>query len=382
VAHIFNMPHGEGDQAPPTTPIHPTAALVLVTIVVAVIALHLTIRTGEVKGTEVGVLVNNITGDVQVLDKSGTTIYNGLYKTFGKIDTTVQKLEMEGDDRVRIKTRDGSDVQLAVTIQYQVDPTKALKVIQDSGLGEAYKAKWARDYSRSICRNVFGELSTEEFYDTAKRTAKAIQSQQILQDRLGPHGINMIGVIPKEFSFYAEYEEKIRDKKRADQAVEEQRSQANAATQVKERRRVEETKNKQVAVAGFDGQMKELVNVAEADADRIKKQADAYAVTKKLEAEAEFYKRDKNANAILATKTAEAEGAAKIAEALKGEGGVNIVKLEYAKRLISTLVTGQPFSRTSVTERFEHTTQAPAAAASPAESSTAKEGVTAKGGRK
>ena len=43
------------------------------------------------------------------------------------------------------------------------------------------------------------------------------------------------------------------------------------------------------------------------------------------------------------------------ANALSGEGGWNIVKREYAKRLKEMTVRGQPFSVSGRTERFTHT---------------------------
>ena len=47
-------------------------------------------------------------------------------------------------------------------------------------------------------------------------------------------------------------------------------------------------------------------------------------------------------------------GIAKMADALRGEGGRNIVKMEYAHKLSAMRISGQPFTIQSTTERFMH----------------------------
>ena len=100
--------------------------------------------------------------------------------------------------------------------------------------------------------------------------------------------------------------------------------------------------------------MEELIVTANADAERVIEESRAYAVTTRVGAEAELYTMKSQADAILAKSRAEAEGLTKMAEALKGEGGLNLVKMEYAKRLATMKLTGQPFVVSGVTERFEH----------------------------
>ena len=153
---------------------------------------------------------------------------------------------------------------------------------------------------------------------------------------------------------HPEYEAKIRAKKNADQEVEKQISQANAAEQNQIFRTVEATKKKEVFIASYDGQMTQLLVQANAEAERATKGAEAYSISTRLGADAVFYEMEQNAQAILARKSAEAEGTRKMAEALVGEGGRNIVKLEYTKRLTDLVVSGQPFTIEAHAERFQH----------------------------
>lgn len=360
-------------------PGHLSGILFLAMLVVVAVMLIFTIRVGTVSGTEYGILINNVSGNVEIITQKGTRIYLGIFKTFHTIDGTVQKLEMVNNDRVRIKTRDGSDVDLNLTLQYKVGGTEeALKrVVRDSGLGAegaAYKIKWARDYTRSICRSVFGELSTEEFYDSGARTLKSEEAQVQLDDAFRKHGLTVDGLMLGEFRFYEEYEATITAKKEADQDVQKQQSLADAARQEQSRRRAEETKIKEVAITEYKGQMDQLVVAAKGQAERTMREADAYVISITVGAQAEFFKRSQDAAATSATLVAEAEGVRVMAEALKGEGGVNIVEMEYATRLSDMDISGQPFTRAAYTERFEHTqqTDTPAAARPKAKSAAGK----------
>ncbi len=342
-------------------------ALLLIALVALTIFLMVNFRVQRVTGTEVGIKVNNVTGDITVIAESGTNIYNGLLNSFHLLDMTVQRLEMvsetgrgqrSGRDDLRIKTVDGSDVFLDLTINYQLRRDMVEAVVTTSGLEDAYKYKWVRDYSRSVCRAVFGEMTTEEFYDASVRDQKAQLAMVELNGLLKPYGIEVSSVIAEKFSFHKEYEERIRAKKLADQEVEEQVSKANAARQNQIFREVEATKKKEVVLASYDGEMQKLLVEATANAERDIRNAEAYVIDTELGADAEFYQRDKNAKAILVTAQAEGEALTAMAQAYEGIGGVNLVKRAYAGRLSDMKITGQPFTIESKTERLTYQDEA------------------------
>jgi regulator of protease activity HflC (stomatin/prohibitin superfamily) len=341
--------------------------LILLALIGLTILLLRTARVQRVSGTEVGIKVNNVTGDITVIAESGTNIYNGLLNSFHLLDMTVQRLEMvsesgrgqrSGRDDLRIKTVDGSDVFLDLTINYQLRRDMVEKVVTTSGLEDAYKYKWVRDYSRSVCRNVFGEMTTEEFYDASVRNVKAQKAMDELNLMLKPYGIEISSVIAEKFSFHKEYEERIRAKKLADQEVEEQISKANAARQNQIFREVEATKKKEVVIASYEGEMEKLIVEATANAERDIRQAEAYVIDTQLGADASFYQRDKNAQAIRVKAQAEGEALTAMAQAYAGIGGVNLVKRAYAEKIGSMKITGQPFTIESKTERLSYKDEA------------------------
>jgi regulator of protease activity HflC (stomatin/prohibitin superfamily) len=322
-----------------------------------------TFRVQRVSGTEVGIKINNLSGDITVIEDSGTNIYNGLLNSFHLLDLTVQRLEMTADpsrgdrngkDDLRIKTVDGSDVFLDLTINYQIRRDMVKEIVTTSGLEDAYKYKWVRDYSRSVCRNVFGEMTTEEFYDASVRNLKSQKATEELNLMLNPFGVEITSVIAEKFRFHPEYEERIKAKKLADQEVEEQVSKANAARQNQIFRVVEATKKKEVILETYQGEMRKLVVEATAQAQRQVLNAEAYVIDTQLGADANYYSQEKNAQAILVTAEAEGEALTVMAKAYIGEGGRNLIKRAYAEKIKSMNISGQPFTVESSTERLSH----------------------------
>ena len=331
----------------------------------------MTIRIDHVTGAQVGIMLDRFTGEITVVEESGAKIYNGIRHSFSVLDKTLQTLEMteargrgdrSGKDDLKIKTIDGSDVFVDIKVQYRIMPEEADLVVTSSGLRDNYKQKWARDYARSIGRNYLGELTTEEFYDASKRDAKLVLARNDLNKRLNPFGLNVDSiVIPQRPHFYAEYEAMIKKKKLADQAVLEEQSKALAAKQGQLTLIVQETNLKNVAVEQYEGSMRQKVIEAEAESNRLRKDAEAYYEQVTIAATAKLYEQIQTAEGITAQKAAEAEGISAMNEALSAPGGRNMVKLEYARKLQGITITGKPFTLEGHTERFEHLKGAAAA---------------------
>ena len=345
----------------------PTGALVWVAIAFLFVAaaLFYTVRVGHVSGEEVGVLLNRITGHMTPIQQSGARIYNGFTHDFFVLDKTLQTLEMSEDptrgdrkerDDLKIKTIDGSDVFVDLKVQYRIIPDMAIEVLQTSGTGELYKQKWTRDYIRTLARNYLGELTTEDFYDSSRRDIKIAECTTRANEKLEPFGIHVDSIaIPVEPHFYEEYEDMIKKKKLADQAVLEEQSKALAAKQRQETAIVTETNKKNVAVEEFSGQMEQKKIKAQAEAEKAQKGADAYYAEVTITAEAIQYEMQKQAEGIIEQKQKEAQALREMIAALRGPGGRNMVKLEYAKRLMDMTFDGQPYVIEGQTSRLQHT---------------------------
>jgi regulator of protease activity HflC (stomatin/prohibitin superfamily) len=340
----------------------PVLGILAVALVAILLALN--IRVARVQADEIGVSINNLTGSITIRTTPGATIYNGLMTDFYTLDNTVQAYTMVDDDSVNVKTEDGSDVRLDILINYRlVQDARVIAdaVVPEAGLGQvaidtgsgrrssyeyvdAYKAKWIRDYARSICRYIFGELQTDAFYQSDLRDQKARDCETELNMLLRPHGIEVVKVVPDRFEFYREYEEKIAQKKEADQEAEKQEELARAAIERQKRREVEAQAEMNVAVEEALGQLRKELLAAQAEANKERLNAEAYAIEIKKDADARFYEAQNEAQSIVAGAEAEAEGLTKLAASLAGNGADKLVRLEYAKRLRSARINGVPYA--------------------------------------
>ena len=308
----------------------------------------------EIKGDEVAVIINNITGKITTIDHAGAIIYYPFIQDLYILDKSEQSAPMTSanisaeypqGNPVILKTRDGGDVSLDLIVQYRLISKMADKVVQNTGFGDVYKEKWIRDYAKTICRYEFGELEIGEFPEAEKRRLKTAEATKELDRLLNQHGIMMTAINLIDYRYYREYAEKIQERRIADKEVQEQRSRGKAAKENQERVVTEETKKLDVAVSRFRGQLYNMEIDAKAEATKVKQEGIAYLLKAKFDADASYEKLKKQAEAILAVREAEAAGILALRNALEGEGGRNLVKLEYAKRLREAKIIGTPVLR-------------------------------------
>jgi regulator of protease activity HflC (stomatin/prohibitin superfamily) len=319
--------------------------------------------TGE---TEVGVLVCKIAlgcqnkGVQQQLYPPGSTnFFAPFIRDFYRFDTKVQNLEMvfdtkRGDRRERddlqLKTTDGADISMDVTVVWQVDPKRTPSLLSDVGTStDEVKEKLVRPMARTHVRDVLNELDSEAVYNSDKRFEKAEKAREELASGLAPFGVVVSQVILHEHRFHPEYEHVIHDRKLAEQRAEQLKSEAEAASQ--ESLRNLETARGRVAadIAAAEGRLKQA----------------------KLAADAAYYAQQQNAEALLAERTANAKAIAKRNEALRGSGGRAMVKLKVAEAidgkaivLVPTGQAGAAFNRLDVNklvDAFKDTEPATAA---------------------
>jgi regulator of protease activity HflC (stomatin/prohibitin superfamily) len=331
-------------------------------IIVIAVTLLSVMRVGRIGGDEVGIMLNKWTGTTEVIPQAGQRFYISLTHRLYVLDKTLQTLEMtvtagqgerSGKDDVKIKTVDGSDVYVDVIVQYRIMPEKAGLVLETSGPGDLFKTKWARDFVRTEVRNQLGMLTTEFFYDAAKRSEQIEAATVAANELLDNFGIHVDSIVlPTRPRFYAEYEAMIKKKKLADQQAQQEESKADAAEQRKRTEEVTATNKKNVAIEQYQGDVERLIIQAEAACEKIRREADAYYDRVSIGAEASLYQKSKEAEGILATKQAEADGIEALGKALSGEGGRNMVMLEYAKRLKGVVVNGQPYVTDNRTSRL------------------------------
>ncbi len=330
--------------------------IVPITLVVLLIVGGRRLTWKEIQADEVAVIINNITGNIKTIDRAGAVIYYPFIQDLYILDKREQEAPMASSNisadfpqgnPIILKTRDGGDVSIDLIIQYKLISKIAGKVVQDTGIGEVFKEKWIWDYARTICRYEFGDLSISEFPDSAKREEKIRASTDELNSLLNPHGIFVTSLNFIDYRYYREYAEKIHERRLADKEVEEQVQRASAARENQNRVVTEETKKLDVAISRFMGTLHRMEIDAKAEAEKIKDAGRAYLIKANLDADAEYDRLEKEAASILAIRKAEAEGIFALKKALEGAGGRNLVKMEYARRLRNAKISGTPVLKAS-----------------------------------
>ncbi|RJQ70192.1 MAG: prohibitin family protein [Desulfobacteraceae bacterium] len=280
--------------------------------------------TGE---TEVGVRTKKLAllGEKGVENKAyppgATYVFMPFINGWHTFDTKLQNLEMvfergRGDrrnqDDLLFKTIDGNDISLDVIIAYRLDGARAPHILQNvAENNRMLRDKIVRTIARSKPRDIFGELTTEEFYVAEKRELQSQHAKEVLQQMLGPMGVIVEKVLTKDYRFNPEYQKAIEDKKVADQQVQKNRSAQHAALE-EYKRKLEEAKGE--------------VNKMVADADGVYRKA-------QIEADVYYEKQKLLAEAIKAEGIAEAKGIQEMNNALAGSGGEAFVKLRIAEAM-------------------------------------------------
>lgn len=315
-----------------------------------------------ISAEEVGVKVNYLSGNKTVLDTPGVKIYVPFLENVFTLDKTPQRFVMAGGTSssgnraslLTVRAADGSNFRFdTLEIQYELLPGSAADVIEDSGLGDAYKREWVRAYARSILRDEFGRFDAVGVADPANLQAAGVKSEERLNELLEPHGIHIVKIVTETPSFDPAYEKAIEDRKVADQEVERLEVEVNRLLQDRERRLAAVDKVKEIEKRELQGELVRQLKEAEKERIRVEKSADAYRVERVAEGLAARDRMVAEARGLTAKYTKEAEGLVARAEALEKRGTVVVREaiIDKLRRVRFTLI---PYSKDPSPKRLEH----------------------------
>ncbi len=294
--------------------------------ILALALLTLAVGCAQVSTDEVGVktVYLSVTGDTGVQEQSygtGYHVYVPPFTGFTILKKSEQKLEMTqrkdkgsrpGRDELKLKTTDGNDIWVDITLSWRVNPDTPWLVVKHVGETiEEIEEQVVRPVSRGTLRYTLGKLSAEEFYDADLRQQQVEASIRQLNESLAPMGLSVTDVLVNDYRFADRYQKAIEDRKLYDQKTREYQSLAKAATEDVERKK-------------FD---------ARAKANRIIEAARGELEQARLKGDAVLYAARQEAEAIREQKAAEAAALKILADALGKPGGRNLV----AQRLVQAL---------------------------------------------
>ena len=210
-------------------------------------------------------------------------------------------------DRVaHIQTSDGFFVDVDVSILYRIEDPYL--VFTQIGPGTLYENNGIIPKAEPALKETLGKLTTEDFYNSPLRVAKAQEARELLNEELKPKGIHVEQVLVRYFRYSPEIQKNIEEKKLKDQLVFTNQAAARAARE--------------------EAQLKKIVQEGRVSVDVEMEQGRAYVTRKN--AERDLYVRTKNAEADLLVKLADAEKVRLKNDALKGMGSERMVGLKMA----------------------------------------------------
>ena len=145
--------------------------------------------------TEVGVRTNLFgvlekRGAQEVYSPGGVYMVLPVVNSWTTLSVAQQNLLMnanpaEGDrpipDDITFKTKDGNNVHIDVNVMWRIDPKKAGFLVTNVGQTvEEIRERIVRPISRSVIRDIFNEITSEEYYQVAIKNAMAEKTRKAL----------------------------------------------------------------------------------------------------------------------------------------------------------------------------------------------------------
>ena len=236
----------------------------------------------------------------------------------------------EGDrpvpDEITFKTKDGNNIHIDVNLMWRIDPKKAADIVFHVGQSaDEIKERVVRPVARAVIRDVFNEISSEEYYHVTVKNQMAEKAKGAVAKALEPYGILVDMLQVQQHRFDAEYQGAINAQKQAE---------ADVQTLGEQQKNMFAQKKSEVEAkrSTWNQQIEDSLGTA----GRLRNEADAYYQTKTNEAKA-----------IVAVAQAEAEGVRKEAEALGKLGGDAYVKMQVSQMLSKKRILLVPGSNVS-----------------------------------
>lgn len=305
-------------------------------------------------------------GAQQVYQPGGVYFFLPIVNSWHTLPISQQNLLMnasgrEGDrpvpDDITFKTKDGNNVYIDVNLMWRIDPQKAGYIVSNVGQSiTEIKERIVRPVARAVIRDIFNEITSEEYYQVSVKNQMAQKATEALAGELARFGILIDMLQVQQHRFDPEYQAAINAQKQAE---------ADAQNLVEQQKNM--VVQKQSELEGKRAEWNKRLEDALGAAGRTKNDADGYFQTKTNEAKA-----------TIAVAQAEAEGVKKEAEALGKLGGDAYVKMQLAKQFSKKkilIVPGSNVSTMNVNDMVNYLTgrAGQPAAATPVEPPPAKE---------
>jgi regulator of protease activity HflC (stomatin/prohibitin superfamily) len=147
-------------------------------------------------------------------------------------------LDLDGEDRVEVRSSEGGVLYADVTVKWAVVPKDAVRLYQLAGSEEGVQDRLVTPDSREIIRNVFAQHTSEEGYASARERIGA-EIADLIEERLAPRGIDVTAVNLRNVRPSKKLQDQIDAKLQQEQATQRAEEAARTAEAEARRRRIE-----------------------------------------------------------------------------------------------------------------------------------------------
>lgn len=225
---------------------------------------------------------------------------------------------------VNTRAKDGNEVALAVTVRYQLSLEEGAlaNAVQYIATDDAGIEDIVTTIARADIRHYMNELKTAEFIDPVARSRAVERVREAMQEHLNRYFVKVLSVTLDNFRF-----ERQLANNETDDTYQEKLDEIQRLSQ--------ETARELSRVETVAAQKQGRYNEVQAEVNRSLEEAKGYLAQAKIRGDNYLLARANEAQGIRAIGKAEVEGTVAQIDALSGEGGRAILKLEIAKALVS-----------------------------------------------
>jgi regulator of protease activity HflC (stomatin/prohibitin superfamily) len=173
--------------------------------------------------------------------------------------------QLQGDDSIRARTRDGQEVNVDASIIYSIDPNKIIQMHIE--WQDRYQDAVVRPLARGVIRDMASQYGIEEIV-SSKRAEMVQKITDELSTKLGENNLILVDFILRDIHFTEQYAAAVEAKQIAEQ-------NALQAEYVVQQKKQEAEQARQTAQGQADAAV--IVAQGEAQAIQIKAQAQAQA---------------------------------------------------------------------------------------------------------
>lgn len=315
----------------------------------------------SIKNTEVAVIVNNVTGTVSTYSNGGIIFHLplGLTSVY-KIDKSQRVIQMihggkEGRNQICVKTNDGSNINMDVSLCFQIMASRANEVYRDLDDEENIEDILI-SLVRSEIRNNFGRLSTMEIAEASHRAPKLKMVEESLRTICEPLGLEIISILAMNFTFVSEYDQIVRERKEADQILANQGDFSLAAEQEKKRLEAEAKRDKETAISQIQGELAKQLVVAKGEAARVFTKAEQQAYEEARSGEIALQAAEQEAIALKIEGQTRADAANQLIAAYD-KGGEALFREALTKFYSGVVISAKAYATSDRVDRLQYGTQ-------------------------